>query len=196
MANFPTSVYAPAAKAAGQTVQSAHVNSLDDEVAAIEDGYLNATARLNSSNSTVANLSVTGGSTLATLSVSSGITFSTVAASSLALDAYREGGWTPTANSTTFASATGYYTIVGNRVLGDFNVSFAAVGDSSSAQILGLPKTFVSGGGVLSYHNVGSKTLFLVQGGTAFLIYDSSGVQVTNATLQGKNLIGQFNYQF
>ena len=63
MANFPTSVYGPASKSAGQTIQPAHVNDLDGEVAAIEAGYLNGTARLNSSNSTVANLSVAGGST-------------------------------------------------------------------------------------------------------------------------------------
>ena len=40
------------------------LDRVEHEVAAIEDGYLNATARLNSSNSTLANLSVPGGSTL------------------------------------------------------------------------------------------------------------------------------------
>lgn len=60
MPSFPTSVYAPASKSAGQTIQAAHVNDLDSEVNAIEDGYLNATARMNSSA-----LNVTAGSTFA-----------------------------------------------------------------------------------------------------------------------------------
>ena len=65
MPSFPTSVFAPASKSAGQTIQAAHVNDLQDEVVAIEGGYLNGTARLNSSASTLASLSVTGNSTLA-----------------------------------------------------------------------------------------------------------------------------------
>lgn len=65
MASFPTSVKTFATRTSGQTIDPAHVNDLQDEVNAIEAGYLNATARLNSSNSTLANLSVTGGSTFA-----------------------------------------------------------------------------------------------------------------------------------
>src|SRR3990167_735164 len=63
MASFPTSVFAPATRTPGQTIGSAHVNDLQDEVVAIEDGYRNGSAPLNSSGSTVAALSVTGPST-------------------------------------------------------------------------------------------------------------------------------------
>ena len=65
MASFPGSVKSFATRSAGQTIQPAHVNDLQDEVNAIEDGYINGTAHLNSSHSTLAALSVTGGSTLA-----------------------------------------------------------------------------------------------------------------------------------
>lgn len=65
MASFPTAVFSPASKSNGQTIEASHVNDLDGEVVAIESGYLNGTARLNSSNSTLANLSVSGGSTFA-----------------------------------------------------------------------------------------------------------------------------------
>lgn len=75
MANFPNSVTSFAARSNGQTIDASHVQGLQDEVNAIEDGYLNATARLNSSNSTVANLSVTGGSTVAGLHVTSTASF-------------------------------------------------------------------------------------------------------------------------
>ena len=65
MASFPDSVKSFTTKldGSGNNINAAHVNDLQDEVAAIEGGYLNGTARLNSSNSTFANLSVTGGST-------------------------------------------------------------------------------------------------------------------------------------
>lgn len=74
MPSFPTSVFAPTNKSAGQTIQPAHVNDAQDEIVAIEGGYLNGTARLNSSASTVASLGVTGASTIGgRLVVSSGL---------------------------------------------------------------------------------------------------------------------------
>jgi hypothetical protein len=63
MPSFPTSVFSPTNKSAGQTIQAAHVNDLQDEVVAIEGGIRNGTAPINSSGSTVTSLSVTGDST-------------------------------------------------------------------------------------------------------------------------------------
>jgi len=63
MASFPGSVKTFASRSNGQAIDATHINDLQDEVTALEDGYLNATARLNSSHSTVAALSVAGGST-------------------------------------------------------------------------------------------------------------------------------------
>jgi hypothetical protein len=63
MPSFPDSVFAPANRSNGQTIDASHMNGVQDEIVAIEGGYRNGTAPLNSSNSTVANLSVTGGST-------------------------------------------------------------------------------------------------------------------------------------
>lgn len=67
MANFPGSVKTFTSRNTGDVIQPGHVNDLQDEVNAIEDGYLNGTARLNSSNSTLVSLSVTGPSTVGTL---------------------------------------------------------------------------------------------------------------------------------
>lgn len=64
-ASFPNAVKTFTTKNPGDVIQSADVDDLQDEVHAIEDGYLNGTAGLNSSNSTLANLSVTGNSTIA-----------------------------------------------------------------------------------------------------------------------------------
>lgn len=81
MASFPTSVKTFTTKqdGPGNSVFAAHVNDIQDEVNAIEAGYLQASARLNSSHSTVAALSVSGGSTLAgVLNVAELATFSSI----------------------------------------------------------------------------------------------------------------------
>lgn len=54
MASFPNSVFAPVTRSNGQTIDAAHVNDLQDEIVAIEAGYRNGTAPLNSSGSTFA----------------------------------------------------------------------------------------------------------------------------------------------
>lgn len=69
MPSFPGSVFAPANRANGQTIDASHMNGVQDEIVAIEDGYRNATAPLNSSNSTMANLSVSAGSTFTSVNV-------------------------------------------------------------------------------------------------------------------------------
>lgn len=63
-ASYPTSVKVFTSRNAGDVIQPAHVNDLQDEVNAIEAGLLNGTAGLNSSRSTVATLSVLGNSTI------------------------------------------------------------------------------------------------------------------------------------
>lgn len=52
MASFPTTVKTFASRNNGQTIDAAHVGDLQDEVNAIEDGLLSATAQLNL-NSTI-----------------------------------------------------------------------------------------------------------------------------------------------
>lgn len=77
-ASYPGSAKVFTSRSAGQSIASAHINDLQDEVNAIESGLLGGTAPLTSSNATIANLTVAGGSTLATLSVSGGSTFAGV----------------------------------------------------------------------------------------------------------------------
>lgn len=95
MAQYPSAVKTFTAKSSGDTIQPAHINDLQDEVTALEDGLLNGTAPINSSritapsaqfgnctisslsvtsfnfptNSTLTNVNVTGGSTFAGLNV-------------------------------------------------------------------------------------------------------------------------------
>lgn len=62
-ASYPGAPKTFTARSAGQTIASAIINDLQDEVNAIETGLLTGTAPLTSSNTTVNNLSVLGGST-------------------------------------------------------------------------------------------------------------------------------------
>lgn len=76
-ASFPGAVKTFTTKNTADTIEASHINDLQDEVTAIEGGFRNGTAALNSSNSTILNLSVVGGSTMAAINV---IVGSTVAA--------------------------------------------------------------------------------------------------------------------
>ena len=82
MASYPTTARTFASLSNGAVIQATDVGDARDEIAAIEDGLLNGTARLNSSNSTVATLSVVGGSTLAgALTVAGGSTLASLSVS-------------------------------------------------------------------------------------------------------------------
>lgn len=80
MASYPSAVKTFTSKAdgAGNKIFASHINDLQDEVHAIEDGLLNGTAPLSASNASLAHLSVALGSTLASLTVSAGSTLQTL----------------------------------------------------------------------------------------------------------------------
>lgn len=61
MASFPGSVKTFVSRNAGDILQPAHINDLQDEVNAVESGYLNGSAPLNSSNSTMFHISALAG---------------------------------------------------------------------------------------------------------------------------------------
>ena len=73
MASFPTSKKTWTALTSADYLQSAQVNEARDEITAIEEGYLEGSARLNSSASTLASLSVSGGSTFADVRINGGL---------------------------------------------------------------------------------------------------------------------------
>lgn len=75
-ASYPTTAKTFTVRVAGDTLQPAIINDLQDEVAALEAGLLNGTAPLTSSRANLATLTVVGGSTLATLQVSGNSTIS------------------------------------------------------------------------------------------------------------------------
>lgn len=73
MASYPTSVWGPTTKNAGDTIQPSHINDAQSEIVAMEQALV--TGPITLPNSTIANVSVTGGSTLAGLHVTSTASF-------------------------------------------------------------------------------------------------------------------------
>lgn len=168
MANYPTSVTSFSNQVAGGVIQPSHVNTLQDEVNAIEAGLLNGTAPLNSSNSTVAALSVTGGSTFVgsvtissnlqvsgnstitgSLTVSSNITVTggqiafpaaqSASAGANTLDDYEEGSWTPVIGGASATSGQTYATQVGRYVkIGQFVLAQFDAALSAKGTITGV----------------------------------------------------------
>ena len=60
MASYPSAVKTFSNRSAGQTIEASHINDLQDEVNAIEDGLLNGTAPVTCSNATIQRLVVAG----------------------------------------------------------------------------------------------------------------------------------------
>lgn len=121
MANFPTSVFSPASRSNGQVIDASHVNDLQGEVTAIADGYLNGSARLNSSGSTLTSLNVTGGTTLASLTVTGASTFGAMTLGSL----------TVTGTSTFAAMTLASLTVTGNSTLAALNAGASTLASLS-----------------------------------------------------------------
>jgi hypothetical protein len=71
-ASYPGAVKTFTSRSAGQTIASAHINDLQDEVTAIESGLLTGTAPIASSNASVNNLAVAGNSSFASSTMTIG----------------------------------------------------------------------------------------------------------------------------
>lgn len=153
MASFPDSIFSPASKNNGDTIQASHVTDLDGEVVAIEQGLRNGTAPLNSSNSTFAALSVTGGSTFATVSAgASTLASANVSGASTLAGAvtFRSPFYVPTASTTLSGGSTRF----DNVALPSTGVLLRVDGNSTAIAISGL--STATDGRVLYLANVES----------------------------------------
>ena len=153
MASFPTTNITFASRSAGQTIASAHVNSLQEEVAAIEDGYLNGTARLNAGASTLASLSVTGGSTFGgAMTFSTGLTISA-------------GGLTVSTGNTSLGENL---SVAGNSTIGGSLVCSSVV--TAAAQ----PRVIVRTSNTLTTSNESTAVSFIIQDTTVGGMHSTS----------------------
>ena len=135
MASFPTTVFSKADIANGAVSDATDVNDLSHEIAAIEDGYLNGTARISCSNATLNG----------TAAFSTGFTERG--------RSVRAGEWSTFTG--TFGSTAGTWTVananadleyiqLGKSLWVTVNISASTVSAVTDALTLGLPSTFVS----------------------------------------------------
>lgn len=176
MASYPTSVKTFTTKNTGDDILAAHINDLQDEVTAIEDGLLNGTAPFNAGPSTFTALSVTGGSTLTTVQAGN----STVA--HLSAGASTIAGLNATAGSTLTTVQAGASTLASLNVTGGSTLDTLIVtGNSTLAAVQAGASTLAS----LSVP--GASTLTTVQAGASTL----TSLQVTaGSTLVNLNVTG------
>ena len=137
----------------------------------------------------------------------SGITFpATASASSNAntLDDYEEGTWTPIDQSgagLTLANAEGKYTKIGRQVTAWGFVLYPSTADGTNNQLGGLPFNIANsnpdrGGGMIGYKT--DSTVVTLRGennGTLFQFKDSTGGNITNATLSTDQFFFAITYQ-
>lgn len=191
MASYPASVKTFTTKNASETIQPEHVNSLQDEVTAIEDGLLNGSAPLTSSNAAVAALSVSGGSTFASRPVTpppSAVRVSLAAASDLGSSAASTVAWTTQdfiTNSSMHSTgsnperltpqSTGVYRITAQLAFNANSSGTRSLGilDSSGGNIAQLRQ--LTAGATISYLNASGLKRFDALGGYVVIEAAQSG---------------------
>jgi hypothetical protein len=131
-ASFPTSVKTFTSRSAGQAIGSAHINDLQDEVAAVE------TVLLPIYQGQIAFPAVQSPSAGANV-----------------LDDYEEGTWTVIIGGSggqsgqTYTFNTGVYVKIGKIVIATFDVGFSVLGTiTGNVQIQGFPFTAAADGGL------------------------------------------------
>lgn len=164
-ASYPTSVKTYAAKNTGDTVQAAHMTDVELEITAIESGLLTGTAPLNSSNSTMANLSVTGGATFAA------VTLGATTLASLVVTGVLQ------------SSATTHVSLV---VSGGTTLGTLQAGASTHTSLV------VSGGTTLGTMQAGASTAasLVISGGSTFETVQAGASTATSLVISGGSTFG------
>lgn len=131
MPNYPGSAPSFTAKSPGQTIASAEINAIADEVVAIGTGLLTGLSHGLTTNGQIVFPASQNAS-----------------ANANTLDDYEEGTWTPViggmggTSGQTYSSQSGRYVKIGKLVWASFDVTLSSKGTITSfAQIQGLPFT-------------------------------------------------------
>jgi hypothetical protein len=171
-ASYPSAVKSFTSKSAGDTIQPAHVNDLQDEVSAIESGLLSGTAPLNSSRSTLASLSVTGNSTVAALNAGA----STLASLSVT-------GASTLASLQVANSTVGNLVVSGGLSVGASTFTSLQAGNSTASNVSVSSNCTVAGGLTVT----GGSTLGTVQAGDSTIANLTVSSAATLGTLSAGN---------
>jgi hypothetical protein len=111
------------------------------------------------------------------------------------LDDYEEGTWTPTGNGMNFASASGSYTKIGNRVLINCFVNWPSTTNGNEALINSVPFIVASNCAIAVGFIQTAAVISADSGTTRFNIRSPTGGTITNANLSTQFLVcgGQFD---
>jgi hypothetical protein len=116
---------------------------------------------------------------------------------------YPRGTWTPTDGSgasLTLTVTDATYVINNKMCTVSFDITYPSTANGSNLQVNGLPCTPQAGtngvyGGAPSYTNQGSTfTIYVSQGATNFQLYNTSGGQLTNASMSTKQFRGTLTF--
>lgn len=179
MANYPGSAPSFTAKSPGQTITSAGINAIADEVTAIGSALLTGLAHGLTVNGQIAFPAVQNPS-----------------ANANTLDDYEEGSWTPVIGGSggtsgqAYTTQAGVYVKVGRMVIAQFAVTLSAKGTiTTSVEIQGLPFTSESSMfpvGALQWSNLGTSWVSVVSvvvaGSTAARVRGATAAATSNST--------------
>ena len=192
MASYPNAVKSFTNKNAGDTIQPAHINDLQDEIAALEDGLLNGTAPLNSSRITAPAAQISN----ATIS---SLTVSVMSISNLQTTASTTASLNVTTGSTMAA-----LNVTGMSSLADLQVAAAApavrvsnsaniaVGDASTTRLTFNTDVFASTSGMHSTATNSGRLIATSSGiycitGTVTWAPNSSGLRQARILINGSS---------
>lgn len=161
-ASYPSSTKSFSTHSAGQTIASADINGIQDEVVAVENGLLAGLAHDLKFTDATYDIGKTGATRPRDVFVSRKIgleggqlAFPAVQSASSdvnTLDDYEEGTWTPVIGGSggtsgqAYAQQVGHYVKVGKLVTATFSVTLSTKGTiTTDVQIQGLPFTIESG---------------------------------------------------
>ena len=203
MASYPNAVKSFTNKNAGDTIQPAHINDLQDEIAALEDGLLNGTAPLNSSRITAPAAQISNATISSlTVSVMSISNLQTTASTTASLNVTT--GSTMAALNVTTGSTMAALNVTGMSSLADLQVAAAApavrvsnsaniaVGDASTTRLTFNTDVFASTSGMHSTATNSGRLIATSSGiycitGTVTWAPNSSGLRQARILINGSS---------
>lgn len=192
MASYPNAVKSFTSKNAGDTIQPSHVNDLQDEIAALEDGLLNGTAPINSSRITAPAAQISN-ATISSLTVSvMSITNLQTTASTTASLNVTTGSTMAALNVTGMSSLADLQVAAAAPAVRVSNSANIAVGDASTTRLTFNTDVFTSTSGMHSTTTNPGRLIATSSGiycitGTVTWAPNSSGLRQARIVINGSS---------
>jgi len=182
-ASYPISVKTYTTKNTGETIQAIFLTEMELEITAIESGLLTGTAPLNSSNSTMVNLSVTGGATFAAFTLGASTVASLVVSSNMTV--------TGASTFTGRIVASSGLTVTGASTFGTVQAGASTVGTLQAGASTHTSLS-VSGGSTFGTVQAGASTAasLVISGGSTFGTVQAGASTAASLVVTGGSTFG------